>query len=91
MDWGVPVVAPYLPIPIIHSPPPLVELKTNKVMAEKTYPVTSSEMSRIYNVACADWKQKIQDIMVEHGMLFNSVGNLRETIVQRMFAAATEE
>lgn len=90
MDWGVPLSAPYIPLPIIHSPPPLVELKTNKVMAEKFYPVTRSEMAQIHDVACTEWKEKIRMMMVELGMLFDSVGTIPEWFVVEMFDAADE-
>ena len=64
---------------------------TNKVMEEKTFTTTRSQMGKIHGIACSTWKPKIVEYTRQYGNTFDDAVTLPQSIVEEMFAAATTE
>lgn len=56
----------------------------------KTYKVTREQLAEIYNIACSEWKTKIENLTTETLGAFGQEGELTEETVQSMRDAATD-
>jgi len=60
-----------------------------KQIKEVTYAVTRDQLKEIYDIACADWQEKINEITKNALGNFNDEGTISEELVNQMRKAAT--
>lgn len=56
----------------------------------KTFKVTRQNLKNIYDVACQDWKTRIDKLTTEYLGNFKESGELPESLVREMFGAAND-
>ena len=68
----------------------IIKYYTNTVMESKTFETTREDMKSIYNIACSDWKTKIEGMIKDYQESpFSNNVTLPERVVKLMFEAAT--
>lgn len=65
--------------------------KPIKNTMQTEFTTTREKMQDIYNIACIQWKVKIEDIVKKYGNLFSNEVKIPYDVVKSMFEASTSE